>query len=113
MEERILPQIPTPCQGLKKVAHTFISRYAKCKYTRPGGRVVDGRYKGLWNHLLPRFQSWVSIIVVLTALCPRSWTVVMSYPSSIKCVAKEWRNVCGVAGGGRERVVDQEVLRSL
>src|SRR5262249_51600992 len=37
----------------------------------------------------------------------------MSYPSSIKCVAKEWRNVCRVAGGGRERGVDQEVLRSL
>jgi len=59
MEERILPQIPTPCQGLKKVAHTFISRYAKSQYTRPGGRVIDSRSKGLWTPLPPRFKTWV------------------------------------------------------
>src|SRR5438034_9803931 len=47
---------------------------------------------GLRTPRPPLFNTCVYTIVVLTSLCPNSsWTVRISYPSSSRWVAKEWR----------------------
>jgi len=47
---------------------------------------------GLRTPRPPLFNTCVYTIVVLTSLCPNSsCTVLISYPSSRRCVAKEWR----------------------
>src|SRR5262249_29779166 len=115
MEERILPQIPTPCQGFQKVAHTFISRSAKSQYIRPGGGVIVSRSKELWTPLPPRFKTRVQIIVLLPSWCPRSWIVVMSH-TRLRSNALQKSGETYVewpAESGKKRIADQEILRSL
>ena len=54
---------------------------------------------GLLVPVAPRFNTWVSIIVMLTHIFVpnNSCTVRMSEPLSNKCVANEWRNVWALA----------------
>jgi len=53
--------------------------------------------KGLTTPLAPCCKTWVYICVVRTSLWPSCvCTVRISAPLCSKCVAKEWRKVCGV-----------------
>jgi len=80
--------------GSRNTTDPQLSRHWLRARAANGARQRHRRSNGLLTPRPPRFNTCVYIIVVLTSACPsNSCTVRMSYPSSSRCVANEWRNV--------------------